>query len=387
MKYITRTVWILSLISLCTDAASEMLYPVMPLYLKSIGFSIVALGVLEGFAEALAGLSKMYFGRLSDHRHERVPFVRLGYALSSLAKPMTIFFVAPIWIFFCRSVDRLGKGIRSGARDALLSDESSLDTKARVFGFHRSMDTMGAVIGPSIALLYLFFFPERYTSLFLIAFVPGILAVVLSFYLNEKKEKNETDKISYNFISLFAYWNKSNVAYKKILIGFLFFALFNSSDIFLILQTKQMGFNDIQVLGFYIFYNLMYALMAFPMGVLADRIGLRFIFSIGLLAFAFVYFGMATTVNFYFCIVFYFLYAIYAAATEGISKAWISKIVNKDETATAIGMYAGLQSLATLFASSITGLIWWQYGSTIALLLSGIIAFLVAIYFLTMKTA
>ena len=141
MKSITKTVYVLSIVSLFTDTASEMLYPIMPIYLKTIGFSIVLIGVLEGFAEALAGLSKGYFGKLSDNSGKRVPFVQLGYALSTISKPMMAVFTFPLWIFFSRAIDRLGKGIRTGARDAILSDEATSETKGKIFGFHRSMDT------------------------------------------------------------------------------------------------------------------------------------------------------------------------------------------------------------------------------------------------------
>ena len=156
---ITRTVWVLSLVSLCTDMASEMLYPVMPLFLKSIGFSVILIGILEGFAEATAGLSKGYFGKLSDHLYRRVPFVRLGYALSAFSKPMMAVFVFPAWIFLSRTMDRLGKGIRTGARDAILSDEAMPETKGRVFGFHRAWDTVGAFLGPSLGLFFLYLYP------------------------------------------------------------------------------------------------------------------------------------------------------------------------------------------------------------------------------------
>ena len=164
LKVITRTVWILSIVSLFTDTASEMLYPIMPIYLKTIGFSIVLIGVLEGFAEALAGLSKGYFGQLSDNSGKRVPFVQLGYALSTISKPMMAVFTFPLWIFFARAIDRFGKGIRTGARDAILSDEATPKTKGKIFGFHRSMDTIGAVIGPTLALVYLYFYPQDFTA-------------------------------------------------------------------------------------------------------------------------------------------------------------------------------------------------------------------------------
>src|SRR5580765_3029673 len=166
MKILTRTVWVLSLVSLFTDIASEMLYPVMPMYLREIGFSMLLIGILEGVAEATAGLSKSYFGKLSDLSGRRVPFVRLGYLLSALSKPMMAVYAYPIWIFFARTMDRFGKGIRTGARDAILSDEAPPETKGSVFGFHRGMDTLGAVLGPASALIYLYYFPGSYKTLF-----------------------------------------------------------------------------------------------------------------------------------------------------------------------------------------------------------------------------
>ena len=150
----------------------------MPIYLKTIGFSIVLIGILEGVAEATAGLSKGYFGKLSDTSGRRVPFVQIGYAFSTISKPMMAIFTFPLWIFFARTIDRIGKGIRTGARDAILSDEATPQTKGKVFGFHRSMDTLGAVIGPSLALLYLYYYPQDYKTLFFVAFVPGLFAVL-----------------------------------------------------------------------------------------------------------------------------------------------------------------------------------------------------------------
>ena len=155
MKIINRTVLILSLVSLFADVASEMLYPVVPVYLKEIGFSVLLIGVLEGVANFTAGLSKGYFGKLSDEKGLRLPFVKLGYLLSAISKPMMAAFIYPLWIFFARTVDRLGKGLRTAARDALLSQNATKETKARVFGFHRGMDTLGAAIGPILALLFL----------------------------------------------------------------------------------------------------------------------------------------------------------------------------------------------------------------------------------------
>jgi len=269
-----------------TDTASEMLYPIMPIYLKTIGFSILLIGILEGVAEATAGLSKGYFGKRSDITGKRVPFVQFGYAFSAISKPMMAIFIYPLWIFFARTIDRFGKGIRTGARDALLSDEATAETKGKVFGFHRSLDTLGAVIGPSLALIYLYYFPQDYKTLFYIAFIPGVLAVISSFLLKDKRVNNIQPKVSMPFFSFLKYWNESPSTYKKLVIGLLAFTLFNSSDVFLLLKAKQSGLDDTLVIGVYIFYNLIYAIFAFPIGIISDKVGLKTIFIIGLIFFS-----------------------------------------------------------------------------------------------------
>ncbi len=368
--------------SLFTDAASEMLYPIMPIYLNSIGFSILLIGILEGLAEATAGLSKGYFGKLSDTSGKRVPFVQIGYALSTISKPMMAIFTFPIWIFFSRTIDRFGKGIRTGARDAILSDEATPQTKGKIFGFHRSMDTFGAVIGPLMALLYLYFYPQDYKTLFFIAFIPGLFAVISSFCLKEKNIVEHKIKLKTPLFSFLKYWNISPIEYRKVVVGLLIFTLFNSSDVFLLLKAKQSGLDDTMVIGIYIFYNLIYALFAFPIGMLADKIGLKRVLILGLVLFAVVYFGMAVNKNLYFFFVLFFLYGIYASATEGISKAWISNITDKKDTATAIGTFSGLQSICTMLASSITGLIWFQFGANAAFISTATVTLFVIIYFL-----
>ncbi len=372
------------MVSLLTDAASEMLYPIMPIYLKSIGFSIVLIGILEGVAEATAGLSKGYFGKLSDISGRRVPFVQFGYALSTISKPMMAMFTYPLWIFFARTFDRFGKGIRTGARDALLSDEATPETKGKVFGFHRSMDTLGAVIGPLFALIYLYFYPRDYKTLFYIAFIPGMLAVLTSLYLREKTNTDNKIKVAAPFFSFLHYWKTSPSEYRKVVLGLLVFTLFNSSDIFLLLQAKQSGLDDTTVIGVYIFYNLIYALFALPAGILADKVGLKTIFIIGLGLFAVVYIGMAFNKNLYIYFGLFFLYGVYAAATEGISKAWISNITSQKDTATAIGTYSGLQSICTMLASSLTGILWYQFGAATAFISTATVTVLVIVYFMTM---
>ncbi|HJW30101.1 MAG TPA: MFS transporter [Saprospiraceae bacterium] len=385
MKFLTRTIWILSLISLCTDIGSEMLYPVMPLYLKSIGFSVVLIGMLEGVAEATIGLSKGYFGKRSDLTGRRVPFIQLGYALSAMIRPMMTFFAHPVWVFFVRSTDRLGKGIRTGARDAMLSDESTPQTKGRVFGFHRSLDTLGAVIGPSIALLYLYFHPGAYKTMFKLAFIPGIVVILISFLLREKRKAPKATVGSGSFLSFLSYWKESPAIYRKVAGGILVFSLFNSSDFFLLLRMKDAGLPDENVIGVYIFFNLIFALCSFPLGMLGDKIGLRKTFMLGLFMFAIMYFGMAFKLDLIFYIFLFACYGVFGAATEGVSKAWISNLVDTKDTATAIGLFSGFQSLSLLLASSITGLIWYNFGPMPAFLLTAGIAVSVLVYFAVMR--
>jgi MFS family permease len=382
MKYITRTVWILSLVSLFTDTASEMLYPIMPIFLKSIGFSVVLIGVLEGIAEATAGLGKGYFGKLSDNSGKRAPFIQLGYSLSAISKPMMAIFVYPVWIFFARTVDRLGKGLRTGARDAMLSEEATPQTKGKVFGFHRSADTFGAVLGPIAALVYLYFNPNDYKTLFLIAFFPGLAAIISTFLIKDKKPKQPIKKKPTPFFSFLKYWKQSPLIYRKVVTGLLIFALFNSSDMLLLLKVKQTGMTDVQVIGIYIFYNLIYALSAFPMGIIADKFSLKTVFVSGLALFALVYSGIAFTSNLYIYLLLFLMYGLYAAATEGIAKAWISNITDKKDTATAIGSYAGYQSLAALFASSFAGFLWFRFGPEVAFLSTSVVTVGVIVYFL-----
>lgn len=384
MKKITRTIWLLSFISLFADIASEMLYPVMPLYLTSIQFSTISIGILEGFAEALAGLSKGYFGKLSDTTGKRAPFIKWGYALSSISKPMMALFTYPTWIFLSRSLDRFGKGLRTGARDAMLSDEATGETKGRIFGFHRSMDTLGAAIGPVLALLYLYTHPADYKTLFIIAIVPGIITIALSAFIRDKHKKTAENKPA-SFLSFLKYWKQATPMYRKVVAGLLLFTLFNSSDVFLLLQVKHAGLDDTYTIGIYIFYNIIYAAFAYPIGILADRIGLKYMLIAGYLLFAVVYTMMSVNTNTIGFIAIFFAYGLYAAATEGISKAWITNIAGRHDKATAIGTFTAFQSICTLIASSLTGFLWYYYGSFVALLITGIASACIAVYFLLLK--
>jgi len=376
---ITRSILLVSLVSFFNDIASEMLYPVMPVFLQSIGFSVLLIGLLEGFAEATAGLSKGYFGNLSDKTGRRMPFVRFGYLLSAISKPMMAAFTWPWWIFTARTTDRLGKGIRTSARDALLSDETTRENKGRVFGFHRAFDTMGAAIGPILALIYLSLWPGQYKWLFVIAFLPGLIAVAITFLIKEKpKVPNGNSKPG--FFSFLSYRHKAPLPYKLLVAGLLAFTLFNSSDAFLLLGLKAGGLSDTQMIGFYIFYNLVYALVAYPIGILADRFGLHRTLITGLLVFAMVYLGMGFAAQMWHYGMLFLLYGVYAAATEGVSKALITNISQKEDTATALGFYNALASVLTMLSSTLAGLIWYNFGPTTMFMVSGIGVLCTAVY-------
>ena len=380
MSIITRTVWILGIVSLFADVASEMLYPVIPVYLKDVGFSVLLIGILEGVAEFTVGISKGYFGQLSDRKGVRLPFVRLGYLLSACSKPMMGMFTWPLWIFFARTTDRLGKGVRTAARDAILSSEATRETKARVFGFHRTWDTVGAFTGPVIALVFLYFFPGQYKTLFFIAFIPGVLSVLTLYLLKEKPVKPASTSKG-NFFSFFSYWKIATPEYRKLVIGLVIFALFNSSDVFLLLRTREITGSDEWTIGAYIFYNFIYAAMSYPMGVLADRLSMKKIFNAGLLLFAITYAGFAVATETWMVFALFLVYGLYAAATEGIAKAWITNLAHENLTATAIGFFTSCQSICTLFASIIAGFAWAHFGAVYAFILSAAASFGVMVYF------
>jgi MFS family permease len=393
MRIITRTVLILSLVSLFADIASEMLYPIIPVYLKEIGFSVLWIGILEGVVNFTAGITKGYFGKLSDEKGRRLPFIKLGYFLSALSKPLMGFFVAPVWIFFVRTLDRLGKGMRVAPKDALLSEEATKETKARVFGFNRSLDTAGATIGPVVALIFLLLYPGQYSTLFYLAFIPGLISVLLIFFLKEKRREVST-MAKGNFFSFFKYWKIATPEYKRLVGGLLLFALFNSSDIFLLLKTKEaIGEATINLFGVdfksdtitiaaYVFYNLVFALGSYPLGVLADRLGFKKVFMAGLVLFAITYAGFAFNPSVVGIFILFFVYGIYAAATEGVVKAWITNIAHEKNTATAIGFYTSCQSVCTLLASIIAGAVWTNFGSFYTFTCTALIAILIFIYFL-----
>ena len=398
--WLTRSVLIISLVSLFNDASSELLYPILPIYLGTIGFGALWIGIIEGIAEAAAGLSKGWFGKWSDMRGERLPFIRFGYLLSSLAKPLIVLFPNVFWALFMRTGDRLGKGVRTAARDALLSHESDPKHRGKVFGFHRAMDTVGAFIGPSIALWYLFTHRgEPLTDLFYIALIPGILTLVVLLFLKDHVTKGIAPGKLPSWKHTFSYWKESNTSYRKVVGGFLLFALFNSSDLFLLMALKEIhsgmencffgicfNANEVTIL-YYILFNFVYALLAYPAGYFSDRFSPKTIFIIGLIFFVTTYAGFAYMMfldsakpAIALPVILMIIYGMYAALSDGISRAWISVLVPKEEKASALGFFAGAGSIATLFASVLAGLVWSFIHPSAVFAITACLTFVVIFY-------
>ena len=374
MKRLHKQVIILSLVSLFTDMASEMLYPITPIFLSSVlGASMAVVGMIEGLAEVTAGLLKGYFGVLSDKLGKRSIFVMLGYSLSALSKPLPGVFPNTLAVLISRVTDRVGKGIRTAPRDALLASYAENNTGA-VFGFHRAMDTLGAVIGPLLALLMLNLFRLDYQTIFIIAFVPSVIAVAFSFYVKDKKSEIS----SRPKIDLQNFWKNSPSQYKTLFLLITIFSLVNSSDVFLILKSKNIsGSATLAIVG-YIFYNIIYAASSYPIGMLSDKFGKKRIFIIGLIVFSFIYLGFASQTSSAFIWILFALYGIYASSTEGVLKAWVSDLVPDQNRGSAIGLITMSSSIAMMIGSIAAGFLWDAFGSQVPFYLSSAVSLLVA---------
>ncbi len=380
-RIITKTIWRLSLISLFTDMASEMLYPVIPLYLKQAGYTMIAIGLLEGISEAIAGLCKGYFGAWSDGVKLRTPFIKVGYAISTFGKLLIALIPSLTGIFSARIIDRLGKGIRSAPRDALLAQEASMETRSAVFGFHRAMDTLGAVAGPSIAAIFLLWYPGNYTKLFWIAAIPGIVVILIFLGLRERKKEGGS-KVNFPSWKIFlGYYGKSDPRFKKHLLLFVVFTLFNSSDVFLLLKVKETGVEDGLLLTLYIIYNAVYALAAWPAGILADKWGISRILSAGFLCFAITYAAFGFSPNLLIFALLFIIYGLYAAAIESQMKTYLLQFVEAENRGVAIGLFTGFQSIALLLASIMAGVVWQKFSALYVFIPAAFIATLLFFYF------
>lgn len=377
MKFakISKQVVFLGVVSFFTDFASEMLYPVTPIFLSAaLGASMATVGLIEGIAEVTAGLLKGYFGAVSDKVGKRSIFIVIGYGLSGVVKSLPGIFPFVPTVIFSRIVDRMGKGIRTAPRDAMLAGYSFGNTGA-VFGFHRSMDTLGAVVGPLTAILLLFLFPGNYTLIFLFAFVPSIFAIFFTLKLKDPPSTTPIAKKKYYK----EFWQTAPKDYKIILALITIFSLVNSSDVFLILKSRDIAKSDtIAILG-YVFYNIIYAMSSYPAGLIADRLGKKNVFIVGLLIFSLVYLGFGFNNDMIIIWPLFAIYGIYTASTEGITKAWVADLIEDKYRGSGIGLLTSLTSLAIMLGSVITGILWDQFGPKIPFLISSGVALIVAV--------
>lgn len=391
-----RSVWALGLVSFFVDVSSELLYPVLPLFLAALGTPFALIGLTEGLAEVTAGLSKGYFGGLSDRFRRRRAFVTLGYALSALSKPLPG--LVPTWamVTASRVVDRVGKGIRTGPRDALLAASVPPSMRGRAFGLHRALDTLGAAVGPSLALVWLAARPGEYRALFLAAFVPAAIGVALTRLVAERRPDVQAAAATATVaVSMRAFWGVAPAAYRRRVAWLALFALVNASDVFLLLRVREgvgghavLGpwtiSGETAALGAYVLYNLVFAALAYPAGALADRVGPRRTLALGLSLFAVVYAGIAAAHGIGTFAALFALYGAYAALTEGVGKAWLSDAVPDAMRGRALGLFGAVGSLGALVASTATGAVWAR-GAALPFIVSAAGALVVAMGVWTLR--
>jgi MFS family permease len=372
--------WV-GMVSLLTDLSSEMIVPILPLFLAgTLHTQVGTIGIIEGIAESTASILKLFSGWLSDQMGKRKPLMIAGYGFSNLVKPLFGLASSGWHVLLIRFGDRFGKGIRGAPRDALIADSTSKEERGKAFGFHRSMDTLGAAIGPLAAYLILSFYEGNYRLVFWASAIPGILAVlVLIFFLKEKQPKEQKihrglPKISFKGMS-------------REFIGFTLisalFALGNSSDAFLILQAKNVGMKEAYIPLAYLVFNITYVLFSLPAGILSDRIGRKPILISGYIIFALIYLGFGMVHGSTGIWILFIFYGLYYAATEGIQKAYIADIVPSGKRGTALGTFNAITGIAALPASIIAGYLWQAYGplasfgaSTVCAVLAAILLFI-----------
>jgi len=384
---ISWNVFLLGIVSLLNDISSEMLYPLIPLFLTAtLGAPVAAVGVIEGAAEMTASLLKGVSGWLSDRSGRRLPFVISGYGLSAVAKPLLALATGWPLVLGARVLDRFGKGVRSTARDAILAESSKSEQRGRAFGFHRSADQIGAVAGPLLALPLLAVFHNNFRALFIAAFVPAVIGALLLFKVTEtgRAAGPAEDNVPPPTLR----WRDTSPAFRRFLLVTLLFALGNSSDVFLILRAKQTGIGTEQILMLFALYNFMTVISAFPAGGLSDRIGRKGLLTAGLFLFAVIYTGFAfATTPAAICLLFA-AYGVHVGINDGLSKAFAVDLVSPEHRGTALGLHGTATGVATFVASSIAGILWgWQgpavvflYGAAMATIAALGLLFLVRVF-------
>lgn len=367
---------ILGITSLLTDISSEMVYPILPIYLVSkLGASPAILGLIEGIAESLASLLKVFSGFFSDKFRLRKPFAILGYTASTIGK--WVLFISTSWgfVLLARIIDRFGKGIRTAPRDALIADSVEPKKNGAAFGLHRAMDTFGACVGIILAYFIVVRHGNNFKDVFLLSLIPAFIGVVILFFAREKKHHEaleKKEKINFS-------WRSLDKRLKLFLIFSFIFTLGNSSNQFLLLRAQKQGASFGLVILFYLVFNIFYFLSSYPAGKLSDRIGRKKLLVAGYAFYAIVYFGFALNSSLNQFWLLFSLYGLYMGFTEGVEKALVSDIAPRQIRATAIGMHATLVGIGLFPASFIAGLLWQYFGAQATFFMGGFLGLIASI--------
>jgi MFS family permease len=369
---LSHNVRVLSGVSFFQDAASEMLYPVLPLFITGVlGAPPAVVGLIEGLAEGTASILKVASGWLAD-RMRRKPLIAIGYGLSSISKLLIGLAYAWPLVLVARVADRTGKGIRGAPRDALIADDTPQADRGRAFGFHRAADTFGAVVGPLIGLALYFALGQEMRPLFFIAFIPAAISVGLIVFVRERPRTHHE-----RAAAIAARGGPLPRPYRRVVTFLTIFGLVNFTDALLLLRAKELGFGFAGVVLVYTLYNLTYSLLSYPAGTWSDRVPRRKVFAAGIAVFAVSYFGLGIITSAAWVWVLLPVYGAYTALTDGVSRAWVADLA-PHATGTALGTYAGLSGAASIVAGVWAGLAWGDTGR-LPLLISGSVAGVLAV--------
>jgi MFS family permease len=376
-------IYVTGVISLFTDLSSQMIVPLLPLFLTLVLHAQVAsVGLIEGFATSVSNILKLFSGWLSDRIGKRKALMVVGYGLSNIIKPF--FSISESWsqVFALRFIERIGKGVRGAPRDSLIADSTTKEERGRAFGFHRAMDTLGAALGPLIAFIILSLHPRDYRMVFWASAIPGILGIIIAVvFLKEKGQDLNTDKKQ---IPKITFKGLDPRLIRFTLIATLF-AIGNSSDAFLVLRAQSIGMAVAIIPLAYFVFNLTYSLASAPIGALSDKIGRRTVVVGGYVIFALIYLGFGLAHSVAWIWILFIIYGLYYAATEGVQKAYIGDMVKQGQRGTAMGTFNALTGFAALPASILPGYLWQAFGPTVAFGYSTVIALIAAILMMILK--
>jgi MFS family permease len=374
---LSRPVWLLGWVSFSTDTASEMVYPLLPLFLtRVLGASPMSLGVIEGVAEGANSILKIVSGRIADRTGQPKKLVLAGYGLSSLVRPLIGFVTAWPQVLALRFTDRVGKGVRTSPRDALLGRFAPEKTRGRVYGFHRAMDHAGAVAGPLVATAFLYFYPESYRALFMWTLVPGLVVILLVLRLPNERTPARASRLPPSVAPRASRLPSSSAPrasrlphrfYLAMSVIFLF-ALGNASDAFILLRLNDLGVAPVWIPLLWSGLHLVKMSSSVIGGALSDRFGRRAMIVLGYLWYAAIYAAFAWSSSLSTAIVIFLAYGLYFGLTEGVEKAWVADMAPADARGTAFGIYNAALGFGGLAASLIFGAIWTRVSPQAAFL-------------------